>query len=184
MHPLLVLVSLITTTTLLMAPAGVQDPKAAPTAEHARLAKLAGDWSVVSTFAFPGSAPKEFHGTAQGRAILGGRFLQLDESSVEFGELTEKQKTWGFNVATKRYEGVWIYTGSTAVMHLVGTTADDRKKIAGDASFAGENGEPQKFTWDLTVVDDDHFSTTLVAPAHGDRPAITFTAAYTRAPKK
>jgi len=138
----------------------------------------------VTTFSFPGSAPQEFQGTAHGKAILGGRFVQIDESAVEFGQMVERQKTWGFNNVAKQYESTWIYTGSTAVMQLRGTMADSGKKIAGDASFAGDNGAAQRFTWDLQLLDDDHFATTLVAPSHGDRPAATFTAVYTRAPKK
>jgi hypothetical protein len=162
----------------------LQDPSAAPVAEHEKLAKLAGDWTVLSTFVFPGSAPQEFKGTAQAKVILGGRFLQLDESGTEFGQPSAKQKTFGFNAGARKWEGVWMYTGSTAVMHLTGTPSADGKTIAGDASFAGENGDPQKFTWELQFVDADHFSTKLVAAAHGDGPAATFTATYTRAAKK
>ena len=179
----LALFSLLSTTTFFAAPA-VQDPNAAPTAEHQRLGKLAGDWTFVSTFHLPGGAPQEFKGTAHAKSILGGRFVQIDESGTEFGQPSEKQKTFGFNAATKKYEGVWMYTGSTAVMHLDGTMGKDGATVAGDASFAGENGEPQKFTWELVLTDADHFSTKLVAPAHGDRPAATFTAVYTRTAKK
>ena len=161
-----------------------QDPNAAPVAEHGQLAGLAGDWNVVSTFALPGAAPQEFQGKARCRAILGGRFVQIDESGTEFGQPSEKQKTFGFNAATRKYEGVWMYTGSTALMHLDGAMQKDGSTIAGDASFAGENGEPQKFTWELQRIDADRFSTKLVAPAPGGGPAATFTAVYTRAAKK
>ena len=176
---LLAFVSLFSVTALFPAAAPVQDPGAAPGAEHARLARLAGHWTVVSTFSF-GGEPQRFEGKAQAKSILGGRFVQFDEDGVEFGQRSEKQKTWGYNVAAKKYEGTWMYTGSTAVMHLTGT-AKNEQTIAGEASFAGEKGEPQDFTWDLQITDADHFSTTLVAPAHGDRPAATFTCVYTRA---
>jgi hypothetical protein len=180
----LALLSVLATTALLPPRAFFQDPSAAPGAEHARLGKLAGDWTVATTFSFQGHAPQVFQGTARARAILGGRFVQFDETGVEFGEKVERQKTWAFNNAAKQYESTWIYTGSTAVMRLAGTMGNDGKKIAGDASFAGDHGEAQQFTWDLQLLDDDHFATTLVAPSHGDRPAATFTAVYARAPQK
>jgi hypothetical protein len=146
------------------------------------LCKLAGDWTVVSTFAFPGADPQEFRGAARARAILGGRFVQIDESGVEFGR-PMKQKTFGFNIATKKFEGTWMYTGSTAVMRLAGAMAADGKTIAGDASYAGDKGEPEKFTWELKMIDADRFSTKLIAPT-GDGAMATFGAVYTRAPKK
>ncbi|MBL8749718.1 MAG: DUF1579 family protein [Planctomycetes bacterium] len=161
-----------------------QDPHARPESAHERLRKLAGDWSVVTTFVLPGGAPREFQGTAHARTILGGRFLQLDESGTEFGQPSEKQKTFGFNTATKKWESVWMYTGSTAVMHLDGSASADGKTIAGDASYAGADGEPQKFTWELVLSDADHFSTKLITVAPGEGRAATFTAVYTRAPKK
>src|SRR5262245_2247649 len=85
--------------------AAVQDPNASPGAEHQRLQKLAGDWTVVSTFALPGAPPQEFQGTAHAKSILGGRFVQIDESGTEFGQPSEKQKTFGFNNAAKTWEG-------------------------------------------------------------------------------
>ncbi len=161
-----------------------QDPHAKPDTAHERLQKLAGDWTVVTTFVLPGGAPREFQGTAHARTILGGRFLQLDESGTDFGQPSEKQKTFGFNTAAKKWESVWMYTGSTAVMHLDGTASADGNTIGGDASYAGADGEPQKFTWELVLVDTDHFSTKLITGAPGDGRAATFTAVYTRAPKK
>jgi hypothetical protein len=166
-------------------PGAMQDPGAAPGAEHARLGKLAGDWTVVTKFDFgPGAPPQEFRGQAHGKAILGGRFVQFDETAVEFGQPVERQKTWGFNRGSGQYESTWRYTGSTAAMNLVGTSADGGRTIAGDASFEGEKRELQKFTWKLDVIDADHFSSTLTSPAHDGRPAATFAAVYTRAAKK
>lgn len=161
-----------------------QNPMAAPGAEHARLAKLAGDWVVVTVFELPGAPAQQFHGEAHGKAILGGRFVQFDETAVEFGQRVERQKTWGFNADSKQYESTWRYTGSTAAMNLVGSSSDGGKAIAGEASFEGKQRELQKFTWTLEAKDDDHFSSVLVAPASDGRPAATFTAVYTRAAKK
>ena len=181
----LALFSLVTATAFTPA-TFLQDPAAAsPGTEHARLAKLAGDWTVVTTFQFgPGSPAQEFQGKASAKAILGGRFVQFDETAVEFGTPVERQKTWGFNKQSGRYESTWIYTGSTAVMRLLGDAQKDGKSIAGSATFAGDKGAAQDFTWTLAWIDDDHFSSTLVAPAHGKSPAATFHAVYTRAVAK
>ena len=159
----------------------VQDASAAPGAEHARLCKLAGDWTVDTTFVLaPGAKAQQFHGTAHARAILGGRFVQFDETAVEFGQPVERQKTWGFNNAAKTFESVWVYTGSTAVMRLTGAAAADGKSVAGRATFDGEGQEPQQFTWSTQWIDDDHFVNVLVAPGRGKGTGPTFTAEYTR----
>jgi hypothetical protein len=161
--------------------APVQDPADVPGAEHARLAKLAGDWTVVSRFSFgPDTPAQEFRGEAHVKAILGGRFAQFDETATEFGQPVERHKTWGFNNASKKYESTWRYTGSTAAMNLVGTSADGGRTITGSASFEGGKRE-EKFTWKLESTDVDHFTSTLTSPAGDGHPAATFTAVYTRA---
>ena len=179
------LFSLITAAALPPAPL-VQDPAAAaPGAEHTQLAKLAGDWTVVTTFQFGSGGPaQEFQGKAHAKMILGGRFVQFEENAVEFGAPVERQKIWGFNKQSRKYESTWMYTGSTAVMRLTGDAQKDGKSIAGSATFAGDKGAPQDFTWTLTWIDDDHFSSTLVAPAQGKGQAATFHAVYTRATAK
>ena len=167
----------------LLAPTGapVQDPSDVPGAEHTRLGRLAGDWTVVSKYSFGPDAPaQEFRGEAHAKAILGGRFVQFDETAAEFGQPVERHKTWGFNNASKKYESTWRYTGSTAAMNLVGTSADGGRTITGSASFEGGKRE-EKFTWKLEVTDVDHFSSTLTSPASDGHPAATFTAVYTRA---
>lgn len=157
-----------------------QGPDAEPGPEHARLCKLAGDWTVTTTFRLGDAAPQEFRGKARATAILGGRFVQFDETGDEFGQAVARQKVFGFNTAARRYESTWRYTGSTAVMNLTGAAADGGKTIAGDAVFAGERGEAQAFTWDLREVGADTFSSTLVAAAGEGKPKATFTAVYER----
>jgi hypothetical protein len=146
---------------------------------HERLTKLAGEWTVTTTFRFGDAAPQEFRGTARATAILGGRFVQFDETSTEFGRPVERQKVFGFNTAARRYESTWRYTGSTATMNLTGAGVD-AKTIEGDATFAGENGQLEQFRWDLREVDADTFSSTLVAAAGEGKPKATFTAVYKR----
>jgi hypothetical protein len=157
-----------------------QGPDAEPGPEHARLCKLAGDWTVTTTFRLGDAAPQEFRGKARATAILGGRFVQFDETGNEFGQDVARQKVFGFNTAARRYESTWRYTGSTAAMNLTGASADGGKTIAGDAVFAGERGEAQTFTWDLREVDADTFSSTLVAASGAGKPKATFTAIYQR----
>lgn len=181
----LALVPLLTGSPSALPALRLQDPTARPGPEHAQLAKLAGDWIVVTRFDFGAAMPaQEFRGEAHARAVLGGRFVQFEETATEFGQPVERLKTWGFNVASGQYESTWRYTGSTAAMQFVGSSRDGGASIAGDAVFEGKQREAQKFTWKLEVKDNDHFTSTLVAPAHGARPAATFTAIYTRAAGK
>jgi hypothetical protein len=172
--------ALVALATFLPSLVTTQGPDGTPGAEHARLARLAGDWSVTTTFRFGDAPPQEFRGKARAAAILGGRFVQFTETAVEFGKEVERQKTFGFNTAARRYESTWIYTGATAVMNLTGSSSDGGKTIAGDATFAGDGARAEAFTWNLVELDADTLSSTLVAAAGEGKPKATFTAVYKR----
>ena len=97
----------------------VQD-ESPPGPAHERLMKLAGKYSFVTKFVSSEGAAPETTGEATFTSLLGGRFLLQEEKGSMFGQPFETRKTYGYNAGTKRYEGLWIYTGSTAMMALSG----------------------------------------------------------------
>jgi hypothetical protein len=109
------------------------DPKkaaATPGPAHQQLAKLVGEYTTVSKFTLkPGDDAKESHGTAKLKTILGGRFLVEESTGSLFGQKTGSMHLLGYNNGTGKYEGTWVYTGSTGMMNLTGTSKDDGKTI-------------------------------------------------------
>jgi hypothetical protein len=110
----------------------------------------------------PGQEPMKTTGAATLRMILGGRFLQMDESGSMGGQPFQAVKIWGYNNAAARYEATWMWTNETSMMTMAGKPAEDGKSVTLDASY--ENGGP-KVTLRVTLafVDDDHFTVKLDA---------------------
>ena len=134
-------------------------------AAHARLARLAGDytwWSMLRST--DGAPPIESRGEARVASILDGRFIEL----VEHGDIShpfEARKLWGYNVPAARYEGVWTYSGSTAMSTLIGRSLDGGRTIVFDAAYAvGADASPQHFEVVLEEIDARSFS---IRVSHG-----------------
>lgn len=134
----------------------------APGAEQASLAKLAGEYDrVVKFVGQTGAAPAPSSGTSKFSVILGGRFLLEESSDVVFGRPVEGMRIYGFNNATGQYEMARMYTMSTGITMMKGTSSDGGKTIdyAGETETSGTGGMAMHAQ--LVRTDDDHFSVTL-----------------------
>src|SRR5262249_21232922 len=131
---------------------------ATPGAAHESLAKLAGNYTTVSRFfAQPGAAPIESAGEATLSMTLDGRFLAEEDPGNVFGHPSKSLKMVGYNNASKRYEGIWTYTMSTAIMALNGSSVDGGKTVSFAASFDDAGGVKEKLSIVMRRADDDHF---------------------------
>lgn len=148
---------------------------------HKMLAKRAGEYTTVTKFSpQPGTPAVESKGTAKLTAILDGRFLLEEDSGIFLGQPTKGTRIWGFDNATKQYESAWMYSGSTGIMRLTGSSNDGGKTINFLASFNDESGAKQTFDAALRLLDDDSFVVGLYARgANGSRGPV-FDTTYTR----
>ena len=81
---------------------------AAPGEQHAKLMKLAGSWEQQLKFRMGPDAPWiEATGTAQSKAILGGRYLQEDVSFDMMGMPVQGLSMLGFDNLKKEYISFW-----------------------------------------------------------------------------
>jgi hypothetical protein len=154
--------------------------EAPPGAVHERLMKLAGKWTSATKFAMPGAPAAETAGEATFTSILGGRFLQSEEKGTMMGQPFESRKMYGYNASSKRYEGLWVYTGSTAMMTLAGASKDDGKTIAFDASYEQSPGKRESFEITFTDLGADKFSIVMKSKAGEDGKSATMETVYTR----
>jgi hypothetical protein len=153
----------------------------APRPPHQELARLAGEYTTHTQFRpAPGAPPLESSGTAMITTILDGRFLREENAGTTMGQPYFGMRLIGYNNGSKRYEGIWTYTMSTAMMSLSGGSADGGKTIDFTATFDNEVGKRETFQIVQRRLDDDRFVVELKAksPDGGEGPSLTTT--YTR----
>ncbi|MFZ0640208.1 MAG: DUF1579 family protein [Candidatus Acidiferrales bacterium] len=132
-------------------------------AEHASLAKLAGEYDRVIKFVGQtGANAAPSSGTSKFSVVLGGRFILEESHDTVFGRPVDGLRIYGYNDATKEYEMARMYTMSNGITMLKGASSDGGKTI----DFGGEAGTPSgtgKMPLHALFVqtDDDHFSVTM-----------------------
>ncbi len=151
---------------------------AQPGPQHAALMKRAGDYTTKETFYAPGAEPQESTGTAKLKAILGGRFLEEENSGQSLAQPYSGLRLYGYNNGSGQYEAIWIYDGSTAFLVLDGTSDDNGKTVRYSGAFLGPGGEKQTLRVTVTQDDADHFTVKLLGENAGGMS--TLETEYTR----
>ncbi len=160
------------------APAKTDSTK--PGAPHASLAKLAGDYTrVIKFIGQTGAAAAPSSGTAKISVVLGGRFILEESADTVFGRPVEGLRLYGYNNATKQYEMVRMYTMSTGMTMMKGTSTDGGKTIdyTGDTDTSADK---MPLHARLRRVDDDQFIVTLSTVGRDGRESAFQETDYTR----
>ena len=155
---------------------------ATPGPIHAELMKRAGDYTTTATFYAPGAEPQQSTGAAKLKSILGGRFLEEENSGDSFGQPYSGLRLYGYNNGSKQYEAIWIYNGSTAFLVLDGASDDNGKVVRYSGAFLGPSGARQTLRVTITQQDADHFVVRLLGEGPGDATS-TLETTYTRVKK-
>lgn len=109
-------------------------------AEHAKLAKTAGNWDVKASFLMDPSAPAmEGTGTMKSEAIFGGRYIHSKFHMGDFmGMPFDGVACMGYDTVEKQYVSTWIDSMSTGIMMSKGAMSADGKVL----TMLGEGCEP------------------------------------------
>jgi len=154
---------------------------ATPAAAHSRLGKLAGEYTTSTKFYMqPGAAPQETTGEARLWMTLDGRFLSEENTGTFMGQPLKGFRMLGYNNASKRYEGIWTYSMSTAIMTLNGTSSDGGKTVTLEAVFDGEGGNKEKLNVTVRQTDEDHFVVGLSGTFADGKPGPMLETTYAR----
>lgn len=156
--------------------------QAQPGPVHAELMMRAGDYTTTETYYAPGVEPQQFAGTAKLKSILGGRFLEEENSGDSLGQPYEGLRLYGYNNGTKQYEAIWIYNGSTAFLVLDGSSDDNGKTVRYTGAFLGPGGGRQTLRVTITQQDADHFVVKLLGEGPNNATS-TLETTYTRTKK-
>src|SRR5579864_5679873 len=152
-----------------------------PGAPQASLAKLAGDYTRVITFVGQtGSAAAPSSGTSKFSVVLGGRFLLEESQDTVFGRPVEGLRIYGYNNTTKQYEMIRMYTMSTGMTLMKGTSSDGGKTIefTGDTQTSGMG--QMTLHARLRQIDDDQFVVTMSTAGADGKDSPFQETTYTR----
>lgn len=122
-----------------------------PGAEHKALEPLAGEWNIVSKMWTAADAPPmETKATCTTRWILGGRFLQDDFAGEFMGKPMQGLGLTGYDNLKKKYTGLWIDSGGTAMFTSTGKASKNGRTFTFtgkmDDPMTGEKNKPLKYT--------------------------------------
>jgi Protein of unknown function (DUF1579) len=160
-------------------PAAADATKPGP--EQAFLAKRAGEYTrTVKFVAQPNADANAPTGTAKISVTLDGRFIVEENTDTVFGRPVSGTRIYGYNNITKQYEAVWMYTMSTAMLFLTGTSPDGGKTI--DLTGMSQNHRGDKIPIHATIrqIDDDQFIVTLMTTGADGKEAAFQETTYTR----
>lgn len=109
---------------------------AKPGPEHKVLESFLGHWtSKVSMQPDPSKPAQESVGSADGKMVLGGRFVQVNHKGTMMGQPFEGMMLAGFDNVPKRYESDWVDTMGTGIIHYMGTYDAGKKQLNMSAHF-------------------------------------------------
>lgn len=165
------------------APNAGQGPASAatPGPEQGSLAKLAGDYNREIKFLGPAAAGMpSFTGTAKISVVLGGRFLMEESNDTVMGRRVDGLRLYGYNNATKQYEMARMYTMSTAITMMTGTSSDGGKTIefSGSTDNAGASKSPLHAQF--RILSDDAFEVTMSTTGDDGKDAPFQSTTYKR----
>ena len=150
-----------------------------PVKQHTELQRLVGEYTTLSKLAVGDMDPLESTGTAKVTAMLEGRFVALEEVGETMGLPTRSFKLFGYNSESKKYESVWTYTRSTAMMTLVGTGDEDARSFTLEGGYDEADGRSlYRVTFKRTS--EGAFVLTMAALASDNTAVATLETTYTR----
>lgn len=115
--------------------------------EHAILNGLVGKFSTkVHLYSGPYARKLDTDGTAEGKVVMGGPFVQLTHSEKRMREPYEEMMIFGFDQAIGKYTADVIDNTSTAIVRLVGTYDAAQKQIVMNGHYSDQQSRS------LTVV--------------------------------
>jgi hypothetical protein len=142
--------------------------RGAPAAEHERLKKLVGAWTLTTA----GAKEK---GRAEYKSILGGRFV-TEEVKLPFGGFTmEWLGIYGYDKEKKQYTAVWVDNMDTTTETARGEAGADGKVL----TFRGEHTDPRSekptaYVYRITRDGDSKITIEMIEGSRDDKEGTAF----------
>lgn len=112
---------------------------AKPTPEHAILAGLSGKFtSKVHLYSGPYVRMLDTEGTAEGKPLMGGVFVQVTQSETRMKAQFDAITIFGFDEATRKYTAASIDDTSSAIVFYNGTYDAGKKQLVLSGRFSDQ----------------------------------------------
>jgi Protein of unknown function (DUF1579) len=152
-----------------------------PGPEQEFLAKRAGEYTRTIKFvAQPNADANASTGASKISVALGRRFIVEENNDTVFGRPVSGTRIYGFNNITKQYEAVWMYTGSTGMIFLTGTSSDSGKTVDLTGETRNLHGDTVPLHAVIRQMDDNQFVVTLMSTGADGKEAAFQETTYTR----
>jgi hypothetical protein len=131
---------------------------ATPGAQHAMLAKMAGEWTcTVKTQMDPSQPWQTSQSTASITGLMDGRYIQETDTGQMGGMPFSGMGVYGYDNVSGKYVSTWIDNFGTGIMASVGTADASGKVITWIGTMNDPvTGKPAKERMVTTVIDDNH----------------------------
>ena len=135
----------------------------APGEQHEQLKIFVGSWDTKTEALSPGMEAFNSTGSATFESAMGGRFIKQHFNGSMMGQNFTGVGLSGYNNASKKYEGVWYDSMSTAMYMVTG------EKTADGWVYEGEETDPMSgetfgFRHVITMDGKDKFAFTMQYP--------------------
>jgi hypothetical protein len=84
----------------------------------------------------PNAPAQDIEGTAEGKLIMGGRFVAISHQGMTNGTKLEGLNTIGFDNVINRYVSSWVDNATNGIIHFVGTYDATKKQLTMEAHYS------------------------------------------------
>ena len=147
---------------------------ATPGAQHAMLAKMAGEWSCTVKYQMDPAQPwQESQSTATITPLMDGRYIQETDSGQMNGMPFTGMGLDGFDNVSGKFVSTWIDNMGTGIMTSVGTPDASGKVITWIGTMNDPvTGKPTKERSVTTVIDDNHHTFEMFGTPPGGKKEV------------
>lgn len=108
--------------------------------EHELLSALVGHFTTkVHLYEGPYRRKMDTEGTAEGKVVMGGPFVQFTHSELRMMQPFESMTIYGFDTAIGKYTADSIDNTSTAIVHYIGTYDAVKKQLVMSGRFSDQH---------------------------------------------
>ena len=149
---------------------------------HKKLDGMVGSWDTkITMWMMPGLPPMGSTGTSTNQWVMGGRYLEQRFKGDFMGQSFEGLGYTGYDNVKKQYWGTWMDNMSTSMMTSTGTVSADGKTWEFDGVMSDPmTGKDCNVKEKVTVIDADHHTMEMWAPAPDGKMFKNMEIAYTR----
>ncbi len=157
---------------------------ASPGDNHKNMEIFAGNWNYsLKMWMDVKGKPEESKGTATGKWILGGRFLQADVKGTAMGQPFEGMSIMGYDNLKGQYQSLWLDNMTTGIMQSTSMYDPAAKTFTETGVFSCPmtNEKDRPFRGSVKVADNYNYTYSMFQTGPDGKEFKAMEITYTRA---